>query len=113
MAIPLADERVYALGQGVLVREIDNAQPFALQNAEPLLHLIHPGAMHRRMMEVETGMLPQPGFDQLAFVHPQVVQHDVSLFRLPRLTHQHRQKIDELRACVPRSGLPIDGVYAG
>ena len=30
------------------------------------------------MMELEAGMLPQPGFDQLAFVHPQVVQHDVN-----------------------------------
>ena len=61
-----------------LVSEIDDAQSFPLEDAEPLFDLIHPGAMDGRMMELEAGMVGQPGFDLLALVHPQVVEHDVN-----------------------------------
>jgi hypothetical protein len=39
---PFADLRLESLHHRGLVREIRNPQTFALQDAEPLLHLIHP-----------------------------------------------------------------------
>ena len=71
-------KRVQAVRQFFLVGGVGDAQSLALENAEPLFDLIHSGAMHRRMMELEAGMLGQPGPRELALVHPQVVEHDVN-----------------------------------
>ena len=77
MLIPFLDKTVQPLGQVDFVRKIGNGQALALQDAEPLLDLIHPRAMHRRMMELEARMFFQPGLHLFAGVHPQVVHHQV------------------------------------
>src|SRR6516162_3055935 len=59
--VPLLHKRVQAVREFFLVGEVGDAQSLALQNAEPLFDLIHPRAMHRRMMELEAEMLGQPG----------------------------------------------------
>jgi hypothetical protein len=46
MVIPFGHKGHQALRQGLFVRKIGNVQAFALQDREPLLDLIHPGAMH-------------------------------------------------------------------
>ena len=46
------------LGLEVFFRvKIRDAQAFALENAEPLLHLVHPGAVDRRKMHHKSWML--------------------------------------------------------
>ena len=40
--------------------KINNAPAFALQDAEPRLNLIHPGAMYRGEMHDKPGMLDKP-----------------------------------------------------
>ncbi len=53
--------KLFNLGLEVLFRcEISDSQAFALEDAEPLLHVIHPGAMHRREMHHKAGMLGKP-----------------------------------------------------
>jgi len=53
--------------------KIRNPQSFALQNTEPLLHLIHPGTMDRRMVKAKPGMRGEPGLNLLALMHPEIV----------------------------------------
>src|ERR1039457_6019739 len=61
--VPFPHKRIQAFSQMFLVREVDDAESLALQNAKPLFHLVHPRAMHGRVMELEAGMLCQPGSD--------------------------------------------------
>jgi hypothetical protein len=57
MLIPFTNERSN-LGLEVCFRvKIRDAPAFALQDAEPLLHLIHPGAGDRRKMHHNSGMV--------------------------------------------------------
>ncbi len=56
MLVPFSDKGVQSLSEGGLVGKIGDCQLLALQNAEPLLPLVQPRAMHRRMMELEPGM---------------------------------------------------------
>jgi hypothetical protein len=109
VAIPFPHKRVQALGQFFLVSEVDDAQPLALEKAESLLDLIHPRAGHRRMMELEAGMLFQPGFDQFALVHLQVVQHHVNGGdRSIEFPIEEVQQLDELDLAFALSGGVID-----
>ena len=57
MLVPFRDKTVQPFGQVRFVREVRDGQALKLQDAEPLLHLIHPRAMHRRMMKFEARML--------------------------------------------------------
>ena len=107
--IPLRDERLQPLRQRRLVGEIGDPQPLPLQDAEPLLDLIHPRAMHRRVMEHEPRVLRQPRLDLLALVHPQVVQDDMDrLDRRGDLPVQLLQERDELGLPLPLGGHPVD-----
>ena len=63
--MPFAHELLKLGAQVVLGFEVGNAQAFALKDAEPLFYLIHPGAMHRREVDHEAGMVSQPGADEL------------------------------------------------
>ena len=116
--IPLLHERMKPFGQVPLVREIRDRQTLALQDTEPLLHLIHPRAMHWRMVELEAGMFYQPRLHLLARVHPQVVHHQVNLRdRFRNLAVQLIQEFDELFLPLPlrrgRINLPGSRVEGG
>ena len=55
--IPFTNE-LSNLGLEVLFRvKSCDAQAFALENAEPLLHLVHPGAVDRRKVHHKSWML--------------------------------------------------------
>ncbi len=45
MRIPFCDKGQQASSEAVQVGEIEHAESFALQDAEPLLDLIHPGTV--------------------------------------------------------------------
>ena len=68
--IPLLNKRMQSLGQVGLVREVFDRQSFALQNAQPLLHLILPLTIYCRVMKLEAWMFRQPLLHLLARVHP-------------------------------------------
>ncbi len=67
--VPLVDERVESFGQMSFVLEVGDAEPLALQDAEPLFDLIHPRTVDRWMVEHEPGMLRQPSLNLFALVH--------------------------------------------
>ena len=76
---------------------IRNPQSLALQNTEPLFHLVHPGTVHRRMREVKPGMGRKPHLDLLACMHPEIIQDDMNPGDLGRdLRIEEFQKLDEL-----------------
>ena len=56
-----------------LVSKIRNQQPFALQNRELLLHLVHPGAMDRGKVEDKAWGRAQPCLDLFPLVHPDII----------------------------------------
>ena len=78
MCIPFCDKRQQPFRKMFFVRKIGNAQPFALQNREPLLYLVHPGAMHGRKVKYKAWMLAQPGLHLLALVHPEIIEHHMN-----------------------------------
>jgi hypothetical protein len=74
--ISLFNESQQPLGQFLFAGEIHDPQSLPSDDANPLLHLVHPRAMDRRMMKVKPRVLGQPGLHLPAFVHPQVIQDD-------------------------------------
>ena len=45
MSVPFQNKSHQALCQMISAREVADLEPFALENTEPLLDLVHPGAM--------------------------------------------------------------------
>lgn len=76
MAIPLGDKGPNAVGQGLQTGKVHHAPPLAAQDAEPLLDLIEPRAMHGREMQDKAGMRGEPGPKSLAPVRRDIVQDD-------------------------------------
>ena len=57
MLIPFSNELFNLGSQLVFGCKVDDSEAFALQNAEPLFHLIHPRAMHGREVQEKARML--------------------------------------------------------
>lgn len=60
IGIPFSHKGYQAFCQMIQVSEIADPQLLALQNAKPLLDLVHPGAMRRQKVTGEAGMSRQP-----------------------------------------------------
>ena len=112
--IPLRNERQDTLFEVRLAVEIDDAQSLSFQNTEPLLHLVHPGAMHRRVMPDKSRMQTQPFLHLFARMHPQVVQdhmHQPNACRY--LSIELLQKCNELCLSLPISQVTVDLACTG
>src|SRR5436190_10228399 len=109
MLIPLSDKGVQPLGQMDEVGKVGDAQPLALQDAEPLFHLIHPRTVDRREVAHKARMGGQPGAHQRARVHAQVIQQQMDR-RDGRgnLLVELLQKGDELDLPFAQGGRRID-----
>src|SRR5260370_4672647 len=57
------------------VREVTDLKSLALQDAEPLLHLIHPGALDREELADKTRMSGQPVLHLFAMMDTGVIEH--------------------------------------
>jgi len=77
--VPLRNKSLQSFSQRLFVGKISNTQTLALENAEPLLNLIHPGAMHWGIVKNKARVLLQPCLHFFALVHSQIIQHDVNL----------------------------------
>lgn len=75
MSIPFGDESHQAIGQKTAVREVTNLKSLALQDTEPLLYLIHPGAMDRQEVADKAGMKRQPVLSLLAMMDTRIIEH--------------------------------------
>src|SRR5947208_16297407 len=75
MRIPFRDKGQQPLSQMIQVSEVADAETFALQNADPLLELIHPGTVHRQKPADKAGVRLEPGSHLLAFMHARVIKH--------------------------------------
>ncbi len=94
MGIPFSHKGHQAFCQLIQVRKIADAQSLPLQNAEPLLNLIHPRTVDGYKEADETRVRLKPCLDLFPFMHTQVVkdQRDVTnrskrckAFTLPHL----------------------------
>jgi len=74
MLIPCGDKSQQAFRKRFLVRNIGDLQPLPLQDREPLLHVIHPGAMHGGKVEHKAWMFGQPGLHLFALMHPEMIE---------------------------------------
>lgn len=112
--VPLRNERQDTLFEVRLAVEIDDAQALSLQNAKPLLHLVHPGAMHRRVMPDKTRVQTQPFLHLLARMHSQVIQdHMHHPNALWYLSIQLLQEGNELCLALPIGQVTIDLARTG
>src|SRR5215212_3683808 len=71
--VPLVDEGGDLDGEVGAVGEVRVAEALAAEDAEPLLDLIHPGAMHGGEVHPEAGMGCQPRPDRCAMMDADVV----------------------------------------
>src|SRR5205085_12046634 len=71
------DELVDGALEGGQVGEVGGTEAFAAEDAEPLLHGIHPGAMDRGELGDEAGMGGQPAPDELPAMDRDVVGEQV------------------------------------
>jgi hypothetical protein len=79
VSIPFGDEGHQALGEMREIREITDVEPLALQDAEPLLDLVHPGTMGWQEMANKAGMERQPLLSLLAMMDTRIIKHKVDL----------------------------------
>jgi len=56
MSVPFGDEGHQVISQMSAIGEVTDLKPLALQNAEPLLDLVHPGTMCRQKVTEKAGM---------------------------------------------------------
>lgn len=75
ISVPFSHERHQAISQLIETGEVKDTQPFALYDAEPLLHLIHPRAMRREEVADEAGMRSQPGLGPFPSMCAYVIRH--------------------------------------
>lgn len=73
--VPFRHEGHQALCQLIAVSEVADREPFALEKTEPLLDLVHPGALHGHTVAHKTRMGCQPSLNLLAFMDAGVIQH--------------------------------------
>ena len=96
LLIPFGHKRHQTFRKVFLVRKIGDLQPLTLQDREPLLNLVHPGAMHGWKVEHKTWMFGQPSLHLFALMHPKIIEHHMdrrdSRSSLPIHMFQKRDK---------------------
>lgn len=60
-----------------LAGKVGYPKTLANQDRKPLLDLIHPRAVDRRMHQRKTGMYLQPGEYLLSCVHPHIIHNEI------------------------------------
>lgn len=75
--VPAGDEAVDVAVEYEGRAEVGDPQRFALKNGEPLLDLVHPRTVDWREVEVEARVSGEPVLGCPAFVHAEVVEHEV------------------------------------
>jgi hypothetical protein len=103
VGVPVGNETVKMLVEGKGGREVDQAQGLAREEAEPLLDLVHPGAMHRWEVEDKAGVVGEPGLDRLALVDTEVVEDQADSGDTRRQTDVQQLK----------EGNELPGTFAG
>lgn len=76
MSVPFHHKSHQALCQLIAAREVADLEPFALENTEPLLDLVHPGAMDGQKVADKTRMGCQPSLNLLANMDASVIKHE-------------------------------------
>lgn len=114
LLVPLGDE-LLNLGRKVgLVLEVEDAEPLPLQNAEPLLDLVHPGAMYGREVQEEPRMLLEPRAHLFSVMRGDVIEDKVNgRDRLQHLRIEVFEKGDELLLPLAVEGPAVDLATAG
>ena len=75
--VPFINECEQLVLEFLKAGEIRRHEPFALQDGEPLLDLVHPGTMDGREVHAKPWMLLEPRADLLALMHSKVVADEV------------------------------------
>ena len=109
MLIPFAN-KLAQLGVEVLLRvKVGDAQALALEDAEPLLHLIHPRAVHGRKVEDKARVFCEPLSHFFAVMRTDIVAHEMNgLDVLPNLHIQLLKECYELLLTLAWVTLPKD-----
>src|SRR6266487_3809196 len=76
MRIPFGDKGQQALGEVIQIREVENTESFALEDAKPLLDLVHPRTVDRHKETNEAGVRLEPCLNLLPFMNASVVKHE-------------------------------------
>src|SRR6266516_3984783 len=76
MRIPFCDKSQQSLGQVIEGGEIENTEAFVLQDAKPLLDLVHPGTVDRHKETDKARMRRQPCLNLLSFMDAQVIKDE-------------------------------------
>jgi hypothetical protein len=109
LLIPFLNELFKLQTKLVFRFKSDDPQAFTLENAEPLFHLIHPGAMHGPAVQDKAQILGHPLGHRVAMLCTDVVTDEMNrLDRLFNLSIQLFKKGDEFLLGFALITLPID-----
>ncbi len=109
MYVPLRNKGHQAFCQAVEIGEVENAEPLALQDAEPLLRLVHPRAMGRQKEADKARMNCQPSLRTPSFVNTHVIEDEGDVRHGRRnLSIQVVEQSNELLLALPSPRTSVD-----
>jgi hypothetical protein len=78
LGIPFFHELIELGAKLIFGCKIHKAEAFALEDTAPLVHLIHPGALHGREVHDQAWMMSQPLSDLLPLMRTDMVAHQMN-----------------------------------
>ena len=112
--VPLVDVEIDFVSQVFDGCKVWDFESFALEDAEPLLNLVHPRTVNGSEMKSEARMLAQPFHALFAFVDAQVVTHNMNHGDvIGDLAVEVLQEGDELLLPFPSKTSPVHSACAG
>ncbi len=108
MLIPFLNELLQLCVKLIFGFKICNVQAFALENTEPLFHLIHPGAMHGCEVHDKAWMMCQPRSDLFPMVRADMVAHQMN--RADLFSDFHIYRFEKGDKFLPQRGMRLPGL---
>jgi hypothetical protein len=114
MLIPFLNELIQLCAKLIFGFKIRNAQAFALEDTEPLFHLIHPGAVHWREVHDKAWMMSEPFSDLFPMMCTDIVAHQMNRADALVDFYIHRfEKGHEFPLSLPLITVPVDPTRTG
>jgi Bacterial regulatory protein, Fis family len=114
LLIPFTDKLLKLRAQVILRGKVHNAQSLALQDAEPLFHLIHPRTVHGREVHHKPRVRGEPSGDFFSVMRTHIVTHEMNRPDVGgNLPIQMFQKGAEFLLAFAGKTLPVDLARTG
>lgn len=117
MPVPFSDIGIEPIAQVFLGSEVGNPEAFALQDAKPLLDLVHPRAVDGGKVKHETRVAIQPSPDLFPRMGPEIIAHDMDpgnflgdgAIQMPQECDQLKLSLAAITLAIHLAGSSVEG----